>query len=57
MNDIEMKTKHKLIMGEIQKEWFKDEEYHNEFKDKIKGMRSSQISALVMYLIKKEKIE
>ena len=43
---------HKYVMNDIQFEWLKNRELHERLKDNS-GIRSSQISALVMYLIKK----
>jgi len=39
-------------MGEIQKEWEKNSLLHRTTHIKTKGIRSSQISALVMFLVK-----
>ena len=47
------KEKHERVMKEIQEEWENNNDLHQGQKNKnIAGMRSSQISALVMYLIK-----
>ena len=48
------KEKHEQVMKEIQEDWENNEAFHRSQKEKnIAGIRSSQISALVMYLIKK----
>lgn len=43
---------HKRVMDELQDEWCLSKEYHLDRHETRVGMRSSQISALVMYLIK-----
>ncbi len=59
-----MKTKicpmerHDKIMKELQVEWELSQIHHTNQRDKNKrGIRSSQISALVMFLIKKGVID
>lgn len=48
------KEKHEQVMKEIQEEWENNNELHQGQKEKnLAGIRSSQISALVLYLIKK----
>lgn len=48
------KEKHEQVMKEIQEEWENNKELHQGQKRKnLVGIRSSQISALVMYMIKK----
>lgn len=44
--------KYREVMAELQEEWLKDRDKHQERYEGV-GIRSSQISALVMYLIKK----
>ncbi len=43
---------HKKIISSIHNEWINNGEYHRGRREFIYGIRSSQISALVMYLIK-----
>lgn len=46
--------KHQQVIDEIQKEWEDYPDVHNEqHRRKRQGIRSSQISALIMILIKK----
>jgi len=51
--DITTMLKHERIMDDIQGEWLGFPSLHLKYRDRIAGIRSSQISALVMYLIKK----
>jgi len=52
-NEIDTMCKHDELMNELQEEWEKDNEYHRLQRFTTdRGIRSSQISALVMLLIK-----
>ena len=45
--------KYERIMNEIQSEWETNKRIHTNQREKLTGIRSSQISALVRYLINK----
>jgi hypothetical protein len=51
--DVGQTMRHKMVMKEIQEEYESDESIHQEARENSSGIRSSQISALVAYLIKK----
>jgi hypothetical protein len=52
--DVGQTMRHKMIMDEIQEEYESGKDIHSQQKEVYReGMRSSQISALVAYLIKK----
>ena len=46
-------TVHDRVMKELQLEWFQGRNRYTDQRMVMYGIRSSQISALVMYLIKK----
>ena len=43
---------HKVALDQIQEEWTKDFNRHKERRMRDNGIRSSQISAMIAYLIK-----
>lgn len=49
----ELIDKHQKIMDELQEEWREYQIYHQHRHGMPEGIRSSQISAFVMYLVKK----
>ena len=50
MNEVEIT--HERAMQMIQKEWEENKALYLERRNVIKGIRSSQISAVIMFLIK-----
>lgn len=44
---------HKLLMDELNAEWKENSELHKERRYESRGIRSSQISALIAFLVKK----
>jgi len=45
--------RHKRVMQELQREWEDGYRVHGLYKKNPEGMRSSQLSALVMYLVRR----
>jgi hypothetical protein len=45
--------RHRMAMEQLEEEWESDQAIHQQAQLNSKGIRSSQISALVAYLIKK----